>query len=153
MRLQIQQNMRQTDARVVAATDFATPIRIVWLQPLNSDQIKSQTLLTKLHHRGLEVQLCQLQASLTPDTKDAVARAHLILISVTSRVASTIDTTLTQIRNASWAPVVLLADSHSLEWAIATLSAGADAVMSMTTPDDVIMARCAALLRRWPPAS
>ena len=54
------------------------------------------------------------------------------------------------VRQGSRAPLIVLTDNHTLDWSLLALREGADAIFTLNTPDDVIVARSNALLRRWP---
>ncbi len=56
---------------------------------------------------------------------------------------------LTCIRRASRAPVVMLTSSNRSDRTIDALKAGADAVIPLNVSQDVIVAHCSALMRRW----
>jgi DNA-binding response OmpR family regulator len=45
--------------------------------------------------------------------------------------------------------LIVLTDNHTLDWSIRALHSGADALFTINMPDDVIVARSKALLRRW----
>ncbi|MBV7336209.1 hypothetical protein KFU94_49835 [Chloroflexi bacterium TSY] len=60
---------------------------------------------------------------------------------------------LNRIRLGSRAPLLLLTDDHPVEWSINAFRCGADAILPWSTSNDVIVARCKALLRRWLPHS
>jgi len=58
-------------------------------------------------------------------------------------------TSLEQIRTYSNAPLIVLTDNPTLDWSLLVLREGADAIFTLNTPDEVILARSTALLRRW----
>jgi DNA-binding response OmpR family regulator len=53
------------------------------------------------------------------------------------------------VRLLTQAPLIVLTDNHTLDWSIRALHSGADALFTINMPDDVIVARSKALLRRW----
>jgi DNA-binding response OmpR family regulator len=58
-----------------------------------------------------------------------------------------------EIRTYNVAPLLLLTDQDAIEWSLITLPAGADVALPIHMPEEVILARCIALLRRWLPAA
>jgi DNA-binding response OmpR family regulator len=120
---------------------------VIWLKPSNDERPKTHSLLSKFLQNEIHVQL----VSFAEGMAGQFTKADLLLIEVNNLLDKEIHLLLNQIRLRSQAPLMLLTDHHSLDWSVATLSAGADAVVSQTTPDEVIVARCKALLRRWPP--
>jgi DNA-binding response OmpR family regulator len=122
-------------------------VRVIWLKPSNDELPKTHSLLNKFLQSEIQVQLLPFAEGMV----DQLAKADLLLVEAGSLLDKEIHPLLNQIRLRSRAPVMLLTDHHNLDWSIATLTAGADAVVSHTTPDEVIVARCKALLRRWPP--
>lgn len=75
----------------------------------------------------------------------------LILLESFGAAKKELPPALYRIRIGSRAPLVLLTDERAIEWKIQALRAGADAILTMATSADVILARCQALLRRWAP--
>jgi DNA-binding response OmpR family regulator len=73
----------------------------------------------------------------------------LIVIGVTYRELEYASPILTYTRRHCRAPIVVLAEQPRIEWLVAMVHAGADAVIDNETPEPVIMVRCMALLRRW----
>jgi DNA-binding response OmpR family regulator len=56
---------------------------------------------------------------------------------------------IVQVRRACAAPIIVLAKCAVADLTVAALRAGADTVIPVNTTDEVIVARCQALLRRW----
>jgi DNA-binding response OmpR family regulator len=75
----------------------------------------------------------------------------LILVEAIGLVNEEQQARLSQIRRGSKAPVVVFTQNERPERTIEGLLAGADAVISLTTALDVMVAHCRALLRRWQP--
>ncbi len=123
------------------------PARLLWVELDGEQTQRGQRLRTILAGVDMAVtvwnQLAQ-PGEVWPDF-------DLILLRVARQNPRQVHTVLTQIRAQSWAPVILLADRQVLEWSLTTLPAGADAVIGLHTADEVIVARCQALLRRWFP--
>jgi DNA-binding response OmpR family regulator len=126
----------------------AAPARVIWYQPSSQERAKSSSLVSKFSHNGMDVRVVHLDEEVLAQ----LAKTDLVMVVVGSQLDREINHLLDEIRANSRAPVVLLTDSYTLEWSISTLVAGADAVMMLSTPDEVIMARCKALLRRWMPS-
>ena len=73
----------------------------------------------------------------------------LILFESFDQVASEMNAAVNRIRLDSRAPLLMLIDDQSGACSLDVLQAGADAIFTISTPDEVILARCNALLRRW----
>lgn len=80
-----------------------------------------------------------------------LAECDLILVEAFGPVTDEQQATLDQIRQSSRAPMVMLTTGERAERTIEGLLAGADAVISLTTALEVMVAHCRALLRRWQP--
>jgi hypothetical protein len=80
---------------------------------------------------------------------DQFADCDLILFEAFDHISNENQAALNWIRMGSRAPLVMLTNGARSERTISGLMAGADAVMSMTTSWDVIVAHCYALVRRW----
>jgi DNA-binding response OmpR family regulator len=133
----------------VVPTKAPIPAHIVWYQPSGEERPKSTSILNKFLQNGMDVQVVHLDHEMI----EQLAKVDLVMVEVAGQVDAEINLLLDDIRSTSHAPVVLLTDNYTLEWSIATLVAGADAVVTVNTPDDVIIARCKALLRRWLPGT
>lgn len=73
----------------------------------------------------------------------------LILIHITHESLEQVKRLVGHIRRETHAPIMLLPETQAYEWSLSMLPAGVDAVMLASTPAEVLVARCAALLRRW----
>lgn len=80
---------------------------------------------------------------------DQFADCDLILFEAFDHISNENQAALNWIRMGSRAPLVMLTNGARAERTISGLMAGADAVMSLTTSWDVIVAHCYALVRRW----
>lgn len=58
---------------------------------------------------------------------------------------------ITRIRRVCSAPIIVLSRCDEADLTVAALHAGADTVVANNTAEEVIVARCRALLRRWQP--
>jgi hypothetical protein len=84
-----------------------------------------------------------------PSPGEACRAFDLIIMRVGTQTVGQVASALLQIRACNYAPLVLLTDQEPLEWSLVALPTGADAVLSIHTPEEIIMARSIALLRRW----
>jgi DNA-binding NarL/FixJ family response regulator len=84
-----------------------------------------------------------------PAPGEACRSFDLIVMGIDTQTLGQVATAILQVRACNHAPIVLLTEHEPLEWSLATLPAGADAVLSIHTPEEIILARCMALLRRW----
>ncbi|MBW7881236.1 MAG: hypothetical protein H3C34_01135 [Caldilineaceae bacterium] len=80
---------------------------------------------------------------------DQFADCDLILFEAIDQFGNENQAALSWIRMGSRAPVVLLTSGMKADRTISGLLAGADAVISLSTSWDVIVAHCHALVRRW----
>ncbi len=73
----------------------------------------------------------------------------LILLDGVENLDGVIETVLSRLRFESQAPLIVLTERHSSDQLVAALMAGADAIWSYETPEELLLVRCKALLRRW----
>lgn len=118
--------------------------RIVWLQQTTQALPKAQALRTRFGETGIQIQL--RQASLEADTQ---LDGELILLECFGMVEPEMMKAVITVRLLTQAPLIVLTDNHTLDWSIRALHSGADALFTINMPDDVIVARSKALLRRW----
>ena len=78
-------------------------------------------------------------------------RFDLILMEYFDHLENDMSAALSKIRTESRAPLMMLTDGQTTDWSVNALKAGADAIFNLNTPEDIILARCNALLRRWLP--
>lgn len=121
-------------------------VRIVWLQQKVHAPPKALALRTRFGDAGMQVHLHQLNVE--ADTK---LDGELILLECFGMVEQEMMKTVLTVRLLTQAPLIVLTDNHTLEWSIRALHCGADALFTVNMPDDVIVARSKALLRRWVP--
>lgn len=91
---------------------------------------------------------------LSPDTGreglgSAVRNCDLILIEAPYHLSPKQRQAIRWIRTGSLAPVVVLTGDKHTDDMVDTIAAGADAVISLQTASDAILAHCRALMRRW----
>jgi DNA-binding response OmpR family regulator len=124
---------------------YKDAVLVLWLRSSSSNNQRAETLLDRLREEGMEI-----DKSSTHDLSKVSLDAYdLILISVTHVEYGRIDELLGAIRRISRAPIVLLTEQYSLDWFVSAVRAGADAAADAHTPDEVLLAHCRALLRRW----
>lgn len=141
----------QQNAQEVAHASFAvnntvvrSPLRVVWLQQTYQQLPKALALRTRFTDAGMQVKLHQL------DVEDgALLEGELILLECLGMFEQEMMKILLKLRLFSKAPLIILTDNYTLDWSLRALHSGADAIFTVNMPDDVIIARSKALLRRW----
>ena len=123
--------------------------RIVWLRQRNRMDAKAQALYHHMQEQGLFLSVADIFEISSTD----ISRADLVLLDAFGSVDGSIETVVARIRFESKVPLIMLTDGSSIEQLVTALTAGADAIWSLNTPVEVLLARCKALLRRWLPAS
>jgi hypothetical protein len=120
--------------------------RILWLcaSPEMCDPYAG--LLSKFRSTGLFLAMAPPSAY----RSQQLAAFSLLLISIDTKLYAETIALVEELRTMTRAPIVLLTLGNSLPWFAEAIEAGADMVVGVTTPDDVIVAHCLALLRRWP---
>jgi len=119
-------------------------VRIVWLQQKMHSLPKALALRTRFGDAGMQVHLHQ--RGLDADTK---LDGELILLECFGMFEQEMMMAVFNVRLITQAPLIVLTDNHTLDWSIRALHSGADALFTVNMPDDVIVARSKALLRRW----
>jgi len=119
-------------------------VRIVWLQQKMHSLPKVVALRTRFGDAGMQVHLHQLSLE-----TDAKLDGELILLECFDMFEQEMMKVVFTLRQLTQAPLIVLTDNHSVEWSIRALHSGADAIFTVNMPDDVIVARSKALLRRW----
>lgn len=147
MEVQINQKAPLAIAFGRNAEEAMMSTRVAWLRQGNEESAKSKSLQQKLIERGLECALITIQ----DDNWEQIRDIDLILVEAIGRFHQDLLALLAEVRTHSHAPVVMLTDNQTLDWSSAAITAGADAIVNIATPDEVIIARCNALLRRWRP--
>lgn len=137
---------QESRCKAFASTECPTA-RLLWLALDGEQSQRGQILRNML--AGVDMAVTVWGQSVQPS--EAWLQFDLILLQVANQSLGQVHRLLTQIRAQSWAPVILLTERQVLEWSLTTLPAGADAVIGLHTADEVIVARCQALLRRWSP--
>lgn len=130
------------------------PLRVLWLRAGAGEWPKTTGLRNRFGSEGMDIHLADLHhtdeqaldqqvASLLPTIFD------LIMLECVETVEAAMLLQLSSIRSVSQAPLIVLTDNYTLDWSLHALREGADAIFTLNTPDDVIVARSNALLRRW----
>jgi DNA-binding response OmpR family regulator len=114
--------------------------RIVWLRQRNQMDQRSQHLYHQMQDHGLVLTVV--------DAFD-VTSADLVLLDALDSVEGSVETIVARIRFESRVPLIMLTDGFSSEQLVIALTAGADAIWSLNTPVELLLARSNALLRRW----
>lgn len=133
-----------------AETSFvgsARSARVVWLRQRNQDDEKATELARQMENQGLTLKVVDAYTVSTPE----LLNADLILLDAFESLEGSIETIVSRIRIESRVPLIILADGYSTEQLVFALTGGADAIWSLRTPVEILLARCKALLRRWPP--
>jgi hypothetical protein len=122
-------------------------IRVAWLKQPGRARAKSARLFTRFSNAGMKISIVEVSGSHT--LLEQILGFDLILMEYFDHLEHEIHSALSKIRTESRAPLMMLTDSQTPEWSVNALKAGADAIFNLNTPEDIILARCNALLRRW----
>lgn len=144
--VQVLQQNKQEVVRTSFANNIKTraPLRLVWLQQTFQQLPKALALRTRFTDAGMQVNLHQL------DLEGGLPlEGELILLECFNMFEQEMMKVLLKLRLFSKAPLIILTDNGTLDWTLRALHSGADAIFTINMPDDVIMARSKALLRRW----
>jgi hypothetical protein len=118
--------------------------RLAWLQQTHLHAPKSLGLRTRFADVGMQVNTHQWAAD-----EIVLPECELILLECFGMLEQEMARALVTIRMNSQIPLIVLTDNHTLDWSLGALRGGADAIFTVTMPDEVIVARSKALLRRW----
>ncbi len=123
-----------------------TLMRLVWLQADQIQRPKVTTLLNRFDSEGMDIHIVDLHQE-----KKAPPPLHceLVMLECINTLETEMLTQLSSVRSQSQVPLIVLTDNHTLDWSLLALREGADAIFTLNTPDDIIIARSNALLRRW----
>ena len=144
------QNRASGSPELTTSLSAHMPLQICigWVRRPSKEQMKSASLRNSLTNEGMDVWLIETNNLATLVIED-LAHFDLILFECFDPIESEMKAAVDRIRVYSRAPLLLLTDEQSATWAVDALHAGADAIFTVNTPDEVILARCNALLRRW----
>lgn len=121
------------------------PSQITWLRYGDEERSKSKSVQQKFKTNGMIVVEVDAEGTSLAELHDA----DLIVVEYYGYFPTDFASLLSQVRSSSQAPIVMLTDNQTFEWSSAAIAAGADAIVTAATADEVIIARCQALLRRW----
>ncbi len=122
--------------------------RLLWVRRTGRAINKSASLLHRFADAGIQIWVIEAN-DLADLIIDQMTDFDLILFEYLDHVESEMKTAVSQIRAGSRAPLLMLTDNPTSDWSVSALRAGVDAICAPNTPDEVILARCTALLRRW----
>lgn len=120
---------------------------IVWLRQRNRVESQGQELYRQMQAQGIKLTIIDA----FDVASDELLSADLVLLDAFDSLDGSIETVVARIRFESRVPLIVLTNGYSSEQLVTALTAGADAIWSQNTPIDLLLARCKALLRRWPP--
>ncbi|MBX3050855.1 MAG: hypothetical protein KF753_05240 [Caldilineaceae bacterium] len=121
--------------------------RVLWLRQRGQSDNKGTALRRQMQEQGLDLTVVDAFDVTTTD----LLKADLILLDAFESLEGSIETIVARIRFESRVPLIMLTDGYSTEQLVTALTAGADAIWSLNTPVELLLARCKALLRRWMP--
>jgi|GEM_PF-1225361 len=122
--------------------------RVLWVRRTGNEMAKSMSLINRFADAGIQIWVIEAH-DLVDLVICQVTDFDLILFEYLDHVESEMKTVVSQLRLGSRAPLLMLTDNLTSDWSVGALHAGADAICALSTPDEVILARCTALLRRW----
>lgn len=121
--------------------------RLLWFRTRATQRPKLVTLIDRFESSGMDVQI--LDAVQGAKLNGATLHCALIMLECVDMVEQEMLSHLAQVRSNSNAPLIILTDNATLDWSLLALREGADAIFTLNTQDEVILARSSALLRRW----
>ncbi len=126
--------------------------QIAWLRQSGLFNHHHNHLFEKFTNAGMSISFLNSEALST----NQLLTSDLILFESQRCIADRTDHDRTHkmlghIRCQSRAPLVLLTDEQPIEWYISAIHSGADAILPLSTANEIILAHCNALLRRWRP--
>lgn len=130
------------------------PLRVLWLRFNNVDRPRTTGLRNRFGNEGMDIHIADLQYTMGQLTEGQASNLFptvfdLIMLESVEIIEEAMLHQLGSIREVSQAPLIVLTDNYTLDWSLRALREGADAIFTLNTPDDVIVARSNALLRRW----
>lgn len=138
------------------------PLRVLWLRVGNVERPKIIGLRNRFGSEGMDIHIADVKHATEPAGAEQNGEQNgeqnaelfpavfdLIMLECVEIVENVMLTHLGSIRELSQAPLIVLTDNYTLDWSLRALCEGADAIFTLNTPDDIIVARSNALLRRW----
>jgi len=125
-----------------------TPTRVALLHNGHQHHLKVVQLVNHFAGETIDVKLDHSRNS-TAGLLQQLAGCDLILFEAFGQISQEQNAALNWIRMTSFAPLVMLISGAHVDRTIDAILAGADAVMPLNTANDVFVAHCRALVRRW----
>lgn len=123
----------------------ADMLHIVWLRQEDTSCPQAPPIINAFSKAGIHVWIM----TATEVSLEQILFFDLIIIEAVGPKVLDISDTINHIRISSHAPLLLISDSEDMRWRIRAFRDGADAVLPVSTPPAVFLARCQAMLRRW----
>lgn len=117
---------------------------LVWLRQRQPPSADERILQSTFVQEGLSLEMvdtCEISNA-------TLAKADLVLTNAYETMTSTTATLVARLRYRTRAPIVILTGRYSPDDLVRALRAGADAIWTVDTPPNVLLAHCWALLRR-----
>ena len=144
----IGRNQARATAQDKCLVQSTAAVRVVWVRRTGCELPKSTSLYKHFSAAGMQVWMLEAP-NLVNLMIDPVTEFDLILFEYLSQTEGEMSRAVSQLRAGSRAPLLMLTAGVNAEESMDALRAGADAICTVNTPDEVILARCNALLRRW----
>jgi DNA-binding response OmpR family regulator len=119
--------------------------RIAWLQGAGLQRELIHRLENKFDEQGIPISV----TSVDLNDSDVFPYYDLLVLEYLRCSRRELARMIVQVRRSCAAPIIVLAKCAVADLTVAALRAGADTVIPVNTTDEVIVARCQALLRRW----
>lgn len=119
--------------------------RLAWLQGVGPQRELLYRLENKFDEQGIPISVTAVDLR----DSDVFPYYDLLILEYLRCNRRELARMIAYIRRACAAPIIVLARCAVGELTVAALRAGADTVIPLNTADEVIVARCQALLRRW----
>jgi DNA-binding response OmpR family regulator len=120
------------------------PARIVWLRQHCHQDPAALRLQRQLQMQDLELEII----SVSDVTDLHFSTADLVMLDACERMEGIAEILVPRIRMETQVPLVMVTNCYSTEQLVMILTLGVDAIWSLDTSLEVLMARCRALLRR-----
>jgi hypothetical protein len=120
------------------------PTRIVWLRQHCYQEPAVLRLQERLQMQDLELEIIRVS-----DVTDLhFSTADLVMLDACERMEGIAEILVPRIRMETRVPLVMVTNCYSTEQLVTILTLGVDAIWSLDTSLEVLVARCRALLRR-----
>lgn len=129
----------------VDSRSAADMLHVVWLRQDETSCPQALPIINAFYKAGIYVWIMTAKEV----SLEQILFFDLIILEAWGPKGLGISNMITHIRHGSHAPLLLLSDSNDMSWRIRAFREGADAVLPVSTPPAVFLARCQALLRRW----